>query len=93
MATKIAPSVAQLVDHLEQVQRRVVQDALSEARASYWQRRAAAFRAALPRQDEWHGREGLASVRRRRERLQQIIAACEVKAKLCCWQDGDLDGV
>ena len=37
------PSVAQLVDHLEQVQRRVLQDALSEATSAYWCRRAATF--------------------------------------------------
>ena len=93
MATKTAPSVAQLVDHLEQVQRRVVQDAFSEARASYWRRRAASFRAALPRQDEWHGSEGLASVRMRRDRLRAIIAACESAAEVALWQDGDPDGV
>lgn len=85
------PDVRELVEHLTQMQRRVVQDAFSEARASYWRRRAAAFRAALPRQDEWHGREGLASVRMRRDRLKAIIAACESAAEVALWQDAEDD--
>ena len=91
--TRQRPDVRQLVEHLEQMQHRVVQDAVSEARASYWHSRAAAFRAALPRQDEWHGSEGLASVRARRARLVAIIAACEHAAEVALWQDGETDGV
>lgn len=87
------PDVRELVDHLTHVQHRVVQDALREAQRSYWLSRAADFKAALPRQDDWHGWEGLASVRQRRERLISVIAACEAKATVCCGQDGDFDGV
>lgn len=84
---KTDPSVAELIDHLTQVSHRVVQDALREAQRSYWLSRADDFRAALPRQTDWHGPEGFAGVRRRRERLDAIIAACEVKAEICMWQD------
>lgn len=86
------PEVRDLVEHLTQLQRRVVQEALATARASFWLRRAADFRAALPRQDEWHGREGLASVRARRDRLNDIITACEHAAQIALWQDGETDG-
>lgn len=88
---KTDPTVTQLIDHLEQMQHRVVQDALREAQRSYWLQRADAFRAAWPRQADWHGTEGMAGVRRRRERLRQIIAACEHKAEVAMWQDGGSD--
>ncbi len=89
----VDPTVVELLDHLGAVQRRVVHEALLDASRSYWLRRADDFRAALPRQDEWHGHEGLAGVRRRRERLLQVIAACEAKAEIALCQDDDLHGV
>ena len=88
-----APDVRELIEHLTHFQHRVLQDCLQESTASYWKRRAGDFRAALPRQDGWHGHEDLAGVRRRRERLLAIIAACEHAAEVALWQDGDLDGV
>lgn len=87
------PDVRQLVEHLDHIQHRVVQEVLAESTASYWRKRAEAFRAALPRQDEWHGREGLASVRARRDRLKAVVAACEARAEVALWQDGEPDVV
>lgn len=87
------PDVRGLLDHLDHVQRRVVQEAMATASSSFWLRRAADFRGALPRQDEWHGREGLASVRVRCDRLKAIITACEHAAEVALWQDGEPDGV
>ncbi len=86
---KLTPDVRELLDHLTHFQHRVVQDAMNEARRSYWLRRAGDFRAALPRQSDWHGHEGLAGVRRRRERLLEIVAACEHAAEVVIWQAVD----
>ncbi len=89
VAAKNDPSVPELLDHLQQMQRRVVAEAILSARRSFWLRRAENFRAALPRQTDWHGSEGLASVRARRDRLKAIIAACESAAEIALWQDGE----
>lgn len=84
-------AVADLIDHLDQVQRRVVLDAFNEASRTFWLRRADDFAAALPRQSDFHGHEGLASVRRRRQRLEAIIFACRAKAEVALLQGGEDD--
>jgi hypothetical protein len=48
-------TVAGLVAHVEHFQHRVIQDALAEATAAYWRRRADQFDAAQPRPGDYLG--------------------------------------
>jgi hypothetical protein len=68
----------------EHFRTRVVQDVLAEALAVYWDRRAAALEAALPRPDDFVGRSTAEERRERTQRLQEAIAACRLHARLVC---------
>lgn len=76
-----AGTVARLADHVDHFQHRVLQDALTEATAVYWRRRADQWRQALPRPGDYLGTESTPTSRAtRRRRIEAIIAACEAKA-------------
>lgn len=49
---------ADLIDHIDSFQRRVLQDALTEATAIYWRRRAETFEWARPRPTDRLGEDG-----------------------------------
>jgi hypothetical protein len=55
---------------------RVLQDALAEALAVYWDRRAEALEAALPRPGDFVGASTPEECQERTQRLLQAIAAC-----------------
>ena len=55
MASTRTHSTAALVEHVEHFGARVLQDALAEATANYWLRRAEVFDNAKPRPGEFHG--------------------------------------
>jgi hypothetical protein len=71
-----------LTKHLEHFRARVVQDALNEASAAYWLRRADAYeQASRPRPAEWIGFHTTPAERAaRRQRLQETAAACRARA-------------
>lgn len=73
---KLAP---QYVLHF---QARVLQDALVEATAMYWKRRAEALEKALPRVGDFTGAATPEDLQARSERLQEAIAACRRRANL-----------
>jgi tellurite resistance protein len=62
--------------------RRVIQDALAEASASYWTARAAQFEAARPRRGDYRGTATREQLVERDERCQAIAAACRARAQL-----------
>ncbi|MEJ7633846.1 hypothetical protein [Aeromicrobium sp.] len=55
-------------------------DAYAAATARYWRRRAAAFEAARPARDGFHGRSAPAEVNARWERLTATARACRNRA-------------
>ena len=67
-------------DYIESFTKRVVQDALKEATAAYWRRRAAVFRDARPRTGDYNGRATARDLRDRKRRLTAIADACEGRA-------------
>ncbi len=61
---------------LDHFRARVLQDALTEATADYWQQRAQAFEDAAPRLDEYHGHAT-------REQLNDAWIQCMATAEAC----------
>lgn len=59
---------------------RVVQDALAEASAAYWLRRAEAFEAARPCHGDFHGQATREALHARYDLLTQQVAACRAAA-------------
>lgn len=77
--------VSRLLDDggdLAHFQARVLADALSEATAAYWERRARALEDAAPRPGDWPGRASAASLEAARERCLGAAAACRARASL-----------
>jgi hypothetical protein len=61
---------------------RVVQDAVAEATAAYWRRRAETFQCARPRASDWPGQATAADLAAQDRRLAVIAAACHQRAQL-----------
>lgn len=61
---------------------RVLQDALTEATAMYWRRRAGALERALPRREDFRGAATRDELLERYEALQEEILACRRHASL-----------
>lgn len=64
------------VDRIDAFQRRVLQDALAEATAIYWRRRADTFEWARPRPGDYFGQAT-------REQLAESDARCAAMARAC----------
>jgi len=77
-----AASVRRIVADVEHFRRRVLQDALAEATAMNWERRACAFEAALPRQGDFTGRATPDEVYARAMRVSAVAKACRHRATL-----------
>lgn len=71
-----------LADNVEHFRQRVLQDALCEAMAHYWRRRAAMLEWAMPRPGEFHGRATRAELEARRDRLRVEADACRNRARV-----------
>lgn len=74
--------LAPIVDFVDHFQRRVLVDALNEATAVYWRKRAETFEAARPRPGEFRGRATPDETRQRDQRLAQLAANCRLCAEL-----------
>lgn len=71
-----------LVDHVDHFQRRVLNEALLDASATYWRRRAAMFEWARPRPTDYPGRATPAERRERDARLAALAQACRNRAEV-----------
>ena len=71
-----------LADHLEHFRGRVLQDALTEATAAYWERRAQVFEAAAPRPGDYHGRASRAELQAAHDRCHATAKACRARAQV-----------
>lgn len=76
--------------HVEHFRARVLQDALNEATASYWLRRAEAFEAARPRIGDFHGQATPEHLRAKWDELTEIATACRNRAAVALWHE-DID--
>lgn len=74
--------ISTLAENVEHFRQRVLQDALSEAMASYWQRRAQMLEWAMPRAGEFHGRATRAELEGRCARLRVEADACRNRARV-----------
>lgn len=71
-----------LEHHVDRIRARVLQDALSEATAAYWRRRAQWFRWAAPRPEDYTGQATPEELDARRQRLLGLAEQCERRAQL-----------
>ena len=71
-----------LAEHLEHFRLRVLQDALTEATAAYWKRRAQAFEDAAPRPGDFNGRASRAELQEAYDRCHETALACRNHAEL-----------
>jgi hypothetical protein len=69
-------------DYLVHFQARVIQDALAEAEAAYWRRRAAMFEGARPRPEDYTGQAAPAELAAQDARCAATAAACRARAAL-----------
>ena len=69
-----------LGDNIEHFRGRVVQDAISEALAIQWTRRAEAFERCLPRPDDFTGRATPEQLEVQRQRIEATVFACRNRA-------------
>lgn len=78
-----APDPARLIDFLDMLNwsaLRLLQGAITDGDAHYWQRRAKDFEWARPRPGEWRGQATEAERDQRDQRLAETAAACRAKA-------------
>ncbi|WP_238175565.1 hypothetical protein [Kribbella pratensis] len=71
----------------------MLQDALAQALASFWDRRAAALEAALPRPGDFVGSATPEEIQARTQRLLEAIAACRVHAELLAGTEAFTDEI
>jgi hypothetical protein len=76
------------IDLDEPVRRRAVQQAILEATAEYWGRRAEDFEWARPRPDDFNGRATAEELAAADERCRLTALACRRKAALIDWEAG-----
>lgn len=74
--------LSELEEHVDHFRNRVLQDALAEATAHYWRRRARSFEVALPRPGDFTGRATPEQIEEQRMRVAATILACAQRAEL-----------
>lgn len=77
-----APRMMRLSQSIEHFQQRGLQDALAQATAQFWRKRAADFEAARPRSGEFHGRATREELAARDARCAATALACRRHAEL-----------
>lgn len=81
-------SISVPADQVDHFRKRVIQDAMVEATASYWERRAGVFEGCLIQPGDYTGNLTTEQVNEANRRIESIIDACLNKARLV-----RLDGV
>lgn len=75
-------TVVELVEYVDRFTERVVQDALCEAQAIYWRRRADQLEAARSRPDDYTGSATVEEIAARDARLSERSRACRAAAAI-----------
>lgn len=73
---------AQAVTRVVRFTARMLQDALADATADFWERRARTFEAAAPRQGDFNGRATTEDLEARRARCELSARVCRQRASL-----------
>ncbi len=71
-----------LAEYIDHFRARVVQDAVTEAMALTWRRRARTFEACVPRPEDFNGQASEEELAARRERLEETARACYHRASI-----------
>lgn len=69
-------------DYLEHFARRIIADAVNEASAAYWRRRAAAFERAMARPGDFTGLCSVEQIEANNAKLAETAAACRAHAQV-----------
>jgi hypothetical protein len=69
-------NTAKLVEHVAHFQRRVLEDAINEASAVYWSKRADTFELARPRPGDFTGHATPEAIAARDRGLSEVATAC-----------------
>jgi hypothetical protein len=75
-------ALAAVVEHVDHFQARVCREAIVDAEAATWERRAAMLEWARPRPGDWHGRATRDELRARYDRLTEEAQACRNRARV-----------
>lgn len=75
-------SISVPANHLDHFRRRVIQDAMAEATACYWERRAGTFEACMIQPDDYTGGLTPEEIEQSNRRIENIIEACLNKARV-----------
>jgi hypothetical protein len=75
-------ALAAVVDHIDQVGRRVIREAILSAEAAHFDRRAEMLEWARPKAGDWHGRATREELRERYDRLTEEARACRNRARV-----------
>ena len=79
------------IDLDQQLRRRSVQQAISQAQAWWWRWRAEQFDQARPRPSDFNGQATPADLAAADERCRGVAKACLAKATLIVWEAADVD--
>ncbi len=78
-----------VVDHVEHFQARVCREAIADAEAATWERRAVMLEWARPRPGDWPGGATREELRVRYDRLTEEAQACRNRAAVSVLGGGD----
>ena len=84
-------TAAEIVEHIDQMGRRMIVDALLEAESAYWHRRAEAFEQAKPRLDDFHGQATHAELSAQWRAADATAQACRNRASLALVESWDTE--
>lgn len=73
---------AAAIENLDHFQHRVIQDALADATALYWNNRADAFENARPRAGDYRGQATLRDINAADQRCREAAEACRRRARV-----------
>ena len=75
-------ALSDVIDHIDHFQARVCREAILEAEAATWERRAVMLEWARPRTGDWHGQATRAELRARYDLLTAQAQACRLRARV-----------
>jgi hypothetical protein len=78
----VVTAVAEVIEHVEHFTLRVIREAIRDAEAEQWLRRAETLEAARPKACDWHGRATRDELRERYDRLTEEARACRNRARV-----------
>jgi hypothetical protein len=81
-------SLSHDADYFAHFRARVLQDALNEALAIQWERRARTYLAARPRPGDFHGRKSREDLSAKWRELTEVAEACRARAAVSLGHDG-----